>query len=74
MQITLEIPDRIVTQLADSPETLGRRPLELLAVEAYCKGSIGAGEVEQMLGFASRWETDDFLQGSELSLPTATRS
>jgi hypothetical protein len=34
MQITLEIPDGIAAQLADSRETLTRRSLELLAVEA----------------------------------------
>ncbi|MEM8504868.1 MAG: UPF0175 family protein [Cyanobacteria bacterium P01_D01_bin.1] len=61
MQIVLEIPDSIAAQLADSNEVLTRRFLELLAVEAYRKGIIGAGAVGQMLGFASRWETYDFL-------------
>lgn len=61
MQITLEIPDRIADRLAEDRETLTRRFLELVAIEAYEKGLIGAGEVGQMLGFTSRWETYDFL-------------
>ena len=69
MQITIEIPDRIVTQLADNPEALIRRSLELLAVEAYRKGTIGAGEVGQMLGFSSRWDTYDFLQQENAEPP-----
>ena len=62
MQIILDIPDLIAAQMADSPETLIRRSLELLATEAYRKGLIGASEVGQLLGFTSRWETYDFLQ------------
>ncbi|MGB3295191.1 MAG: UPF0175 family protein [Phormidesmis sp.] len=62
MQITIEIPDSIAAQLSDSHESLTRRSLELLAVEAYRKGLIGAGAVGKMLKFASRWETYDFLK------------
>ncbi|NEP14551.1 MAG: UPF0175 family protein [Symploca sp. SIO2C1] len=69
MQITLEIPDHIAAQLADSPETLTRHSLELLAAEAYRQGAIGSGEVGQMLGFASRWDTYDFLQSQQLEPP-----
>ncbi|NJL87721.1 MAG: UPF0175 family protein [Leptolyngbyaceae cyanobacterium SM1_1_3] len=69
MQITLEIPDSIAAQLADSPETLTRRFLELLAVEAYQKGLIGSGEVGQMLGFTSRWDTYTFLQHEQAEPP-----
>lgn len=59
MKITLEIPDSIVAQLADSRETLTRGFLEFLAVEAYSKCTIEAGEVGQMLGFTSRWNLSD---------------
>ena len=38
-------------------------------VEAYCNGLIGAGEVGQLLGFSSRWETDDFLQREKAEPP-----
>ncbi|NET57235.1 MAG: UPF0175 family protein [Symploca sp. SIO2E6] len=69
MQITFEIPDHIAAQLADNPETLTRRSLELLAAEAYRQGAIGSGEVGQMLGFTSRWDTYDFLQHKQLEPP-----
>ena len=45
------------------------RFLELRVVEAYCKGVIGAGEVGQLLGFSSRWETYDCLQREKAEPP-----
>lgn len=69
MKITLEIPDHIASQLADSPEILSQRFLEALAVEAYRKGLIGSGEVGQMLGFTSRWDTYAFLQHEQAEPP-----
>jgi len=69
MQIILNIPDPIAAHLADSQEALIQRSLELLATEAYRKGLIGAGEVGQLLGFTSRWETYDFLQREQAEPP-----
>ncbi len=69
MQITIEIPDGIASQISESYETLTRRSLELLAVEAYRKGLVGAGGVRQMLGFTSRWETYDFLSQEDAEPP-----
>lgn len=69
MQITIEIPDGIATQLSESYETLTRRSLELLALEAYRRGAIGAGAVGQMLGFTSRWDTYDFLERENAEPP-----
>jgi len=69
MRITVEIPDRIAGQLADNPETLTQRFLEALAIESYRKGLIGAGEVGQLLGFTSRWETYDFLHREQAEPP-----
>lgn len=69
MKITLDIPDPIAAHLADSRETLTRRSLELLAIEAYRKGAIGAGEVGQLLGFDSRWDTYNFLQREQAEPP-----
>jgi len=69
MRITLDIPDRIAAQLADNPETLTQRFLEILAVGAYRKGLIGSGEVGQLLGFTSRWDTYNFLQREQAAPP-----
>ncbi|NJL40228.1 MAG: UPF0175 family protein [Leptolyngbyaceae cyanobacterium SM1_4_3] len=72
MKVTLEIPDHIAGQLANSPETLTQRLLETIAIEAYRKGLIGSGEVGQMLGFTSRWDTYDFLQREQAQPPYTT--
>ncbi|WP_448572394.1 UPF0175 family protein [Trichothermofontia sp.] len=69
MKITLDIPDPIADRLADDRETLTRRSLELLAIEAYRKGTLGAGEVGQLLGFDSRWDTYNFLQKEQAEPP-----
>ena len=69
MKITLDIPDAIAARLADNRETLTRRSLELIAIEAYRKGTIGAGEVGQLLGFDSRWDTYNFLQKEQAEPP-----
>lgn len=69
MKITLDIPDNIALQIADNCEVLTRRSLELLAVEAYEKGQIGSGEVGQLLGFTSRWETYNFLAKEQAKSP-----
>ncbi|WP_008313227.1 UPF0175 family protein [Leptolyngbya sp. PCC 6406] len=53
------------------PETLTRRFLELLAIEAYRKGNIGAGEVGQLLGFDSRWQTYHFLEQEQAEPPSS---
>ncbi len=69
MKIALEIPDQIVERLAESQEVLARRCLEMVALDAYRRSAIGAGEVGQMLGFTSRWETYDFLHREQAELP-----
>lgn len=69
MQITLEIPDDIAAQISNGGDHLPRRSLELLAIEAYRKGLIGAGAVGQMLGFDSRWDTYDFLEKENAEPP-----
>ncbi|WP_008313222.1 UPF0175 family protein [Leptolyngbya sp. PCC 6406] len=61
--------NRIAIHLAENRETLTRRFLELLAIEAYCKGNIGAGKVGQLLGFDSRWQTYPFLAQEQAEPP-----
>lgn len=69
MKIILDIRDPIAARLAENRETLTRRSLELLAIEAYRQGIIGAGEVGQLLGFDSRWDTYNFLQKEQAEPP-----
>lgn len=67
MQITIELPDDIANQL--HPIDASRRVLELITADHYRQGRIGAAEVRQMLNFASRWETYEFLKQEKAYLP-----
>lgn len=67
MQLTIELPDDIASQLAATD--LSQRVLELITADHYRQGSIGAGEVRQRLNFASRWETYEFLKREKAYLP-----
>ena len=52
MQITIELPDNIATQLKSV--NVSRRVLELIAADYYRQGRIGASEVRQILNCSSR--------------------
>ncbi len=62
MEIELKIPDHISEHLRKGWDDLPRRALEALAAEGYRAGLITAGQVQQMLGLKSRWDTDAFLK------------
>ena len=67
MQIAIELPSDIVTQLESV--NISRRILELIAADRYRQGHIGAAEVRRMLNFSSRWETYEFLKREKAYLP-----
>ena len=67
MQIMIELPDNIATQLKSV--NVSRRVLELIAADYYRQGRIGAYEVRQILNFSSRWETYEFLKREKAYLP-----
>lgn len=49
MQITLELPDDIAIKLRLQSPNISRRVLELIAVDNYRQGNIGAAEVHRIL-------------------------
>lgn len=61
MEITITVPDELISGFGGDPGTVGRIALEALAVEGYRSGRLSAFEVRQMLGHDSRWETEEFL-------------
>ncbi len=65
MNVAIEIPDDIGRVLAGQAGDLSRAVLEGVAVEAYRAGAITPAQVQQMLGFRSRWETEAFLRRAE---------
>jgi hypothetical protein len=69
MQITIALPDQLAEQLNLQPDALTQRVLELIVADQYRQGKIGAGEVRQLLNFASRWETYEFLKQEQAYLP-----
>ncbi len=66
MQIALTVPDEMAADLGENANAVSRLALEALAVEGYRSGRLSAFQVRQMLGHASRWETEDFLAAHEV--------
>ncbi|EAZ93014.1 UPF0175 family protein [Crocosphaera chwakensis] len=62
MQITIELPEEIGHQLQQQWDNLPQKLLESLALEAYRKGMITSAQIQTMLKFSSRWQTEQFLK------------
>lgn len=62
MQLTLDIPDDLAAALrAAHGDDLARAVLERLAVDGYQAGRLSAYQVQQLLGFGGRFETQAWL-------------
>lgn len=59
--VAIELPEDIATRLGE-PGDLSRVALEALAAQGYRSGKLTHAEVQKMLGFTSRGETDSFLK------------
>ena len=62
MNVAIELPKEIANSLAGPGEDLARITLEALAAQGYRDGKLSHYEVQRLLGFNSRWETDAFLR------------
>ena len=62
MNVAIELPQEIAKSLAGPHDDLSRVALEALAAYGYRSGKLTHAEVQRMLGFNSRWETDGFLK------------
>jgi Uncharacterised protein family (UPF0175) len=68
MTITLNGPSEVEKTLREAwGDRLDRAVLEALAIEGYRSRRFGIGAVRQMLGFESRWETEQWLGGQGVS-------
>ena len=67
MEITIQLPDEIATQLQVGD--FSRRILELIVADRYRQGQLGAAQVRRILNFSSRWETYQFLKEEKAYLP-----
>jgi len=71
MQITVDIPDDLVANLAPPGEDPVRGALEAIGIEAYRKRRISAFQLRTLLGIPSRWELDAFLKEHQVESYTA---
>ena len=62
MNLTVEIPDDLASQLSATGGDLSRRALEAFGLEEYKTGHIGKAGLRRLLGIASRDEFDGFLK------------
>ena len=62
MELTLTIPDDLATSLRQSRgEDLGRAALESLALDGYNAGYLNRYQVQRLLGFDNRYDTEEWL-------------
>ncbi|MDY6803199.1 MAG: UPF0175 family protein [Cyanobacteriota bacterium] len=61
MEITVNIPEEIGDRLEQNWGNLPQKILEVLAVEGYQNGVLTVYQVQQLLNFDSRWQTEEFL-------------
>lgn len=62
MEITLSIPDSLAPLLQITHgDDLGRAALERLALDGYTTGALSRYQVQQLLGFSNRWDTEEWL-------------
>lgn len=69
MHIAVELPEDIARQLAVDPQSLSRATLEALAIEGARSGKLTTEQVRRMLGFATRYQADGFLENHEVYYP-----
>jgi len=62
MELTLEIPDDLASQMRAAGGDLARRALEGFALEEYRAGRLTAYQLQRLLGFETRYELDGFLK------------
>jgi predicted HTH domain antitoxin len=65
MEVSLNIPDEIASQLNSTGE-LSRLALEGLALEGYRKEALSVGQVAELLGL-SVYEADGFLKAHDVA-------
>lgn len=71
MNITIELPDEIVSYLQEHWQDMPRAVLESIALEGYRSGALGEELVRRLLGFNTRFEVHGFLKehGVPLNYP-----
>ena len=66
MNLIVEVPDDLVGRLNASGGDVSRRALEALALEEYKSGRLTEDELLRLLGFATRYQLDGFLNAHDV--------
>ena len=66
MELTVQIPDDPASRMSESGGDLSLRALEALALEEFKGGHITKPELRRLLGFASRYQLDEFLKAHDV--------
>ena len=66
MNVTVEIPDELASQMSAAGADLSRRVLEAFALEEYKADRISKAQLRRLLGFETRYELDGFLKAHEV--------
>jgi hypothetical protein len=66
MQVTVEIPDEFVAELAPAGEDAARKLLEDHTAQAYREGKLTMEQVRRILGLPTRVHVDPFLLRYEI--------
>jgi len=61
-QVTVELPDEIVSQIESAGDNPGRRLLEAFAIEGYRSQRLTGWQVQNLLGLKDRFEVDRLLK------------
>ena len=62
MELTLKIPDDLTAPLkAAHGDDLGRAAIERLALDGYRSGTLSRYQVQRLLGFDNRYDTEEWL-------------
>ena len=66
MNLTVEIPDDLASQMSAVGGDLSRRMLEGFALEEYKAERISKAQLRRLLGFETRYELDGFLKAHQV--------
>jgi len=66
MQVTVEIPDELATQLIPAGQDPARAVLEDALVQAYREDRISGRQLMEALGIPTRYELDGFLKARQV--------
>ena len=68
MQVTVELPDDILTALEGRWPDIGRQALEAIAVEGYRTGALTENQVRRLLELESRFDVHALLKEHRVPL------